>query len=656
MDFFARQEDARARTRGLLALFVLGVFAVVTVVTAALVVVFGGWLDHTDALADPVSWLGGHALDVASCALAVLAIILIGAAVKSLQLQGGGAVVARSMGADLVSAGTTDPRKRQLLNVVEEMALASGVPVPAVYVMEGESAINAFAAGHTPADSVIAVTRGALARFDRDELQGVIGHEFSHILNADVRRDLDLMAMVAGLFAIATVGRLLLRGGRRSRKAGAIALAGLAMLLLGYVGVLFGRLMQAAISRQREFLADASAVQFTRNPQGLRDALVLVGAVPVGSRLVTDEAHQTAHMLFAAGVQSLFATHPPLTERIRRLDPTFQPQEFERVATELVTKEALFPPGPATPPSLPTGGVALAGGSTTLAGGTASLGPGTVTVGSAALAASVANPRAPHVHHAALLRVALPPELVAEASDPTGARVLLVALVGVVSGSPGGAPAAALAQAFGPGLAAAALQHAPLETLPPEQRLPLLLQAVPALGRLPVADREALAGGIDSMVNADGTLTLSEYALARLARMHLHDQLERPARAGGDTLLLREADLVTVFSVLARAGSADPSVARGAFERGFGRALPGRRTEYHPPGAWASAMDEALDRLDGLRPADKSRLLDALALIVAQDGSLEVEEAEMLRAICGSLHCPLPPFVDLDEEAGVSAV
>jgi hypothetical protein len=158
------------------------------------------------------------------------------------------------------------------------------------------------------------------------------------------------------------------------------------------------------------------------------------------------------------------------------------------------------------------------------------------------------------------------------------------------------------------------------------------------------------------MVNADGALTLSEYALVRLAGMHLHDQLARPARAGGDTLLLREADLVTVFSVLAQAGSADPSVARDAFERGFGRALPGRRAEYRPPGAWASAMDEALDRLDLLRPADKSRLLDALALVVAQDGTLEVEEAEMLRAICGSLHCPLPPFVDRDEEASIAAV
>lgn len=636
MDFFARQDHARAQTRRLVVLFALAVTVVVVAVTAALTLVLAGSSIQMGAAEDPGAWFARNAPLVAGCALVVLAIVLVGAAVKSMQLQGGGAVVARAMGGDLVDANTRDPLKKRLLNIVEEMAIASGVPVPAVYVLEGERGINAFAAGHTPADTVIAVTRGALERFDRAEMQGVIGHEFSHVLNGDVRIDMRLLAMVAGLFAIATVGRVLMRGGSGRRKGGGIALAGLAMFALGWIGIACGRAIQAAISRQREYLADASSVQFTRDPQGLRDALVKVGASGMGSRLAAHGTGEVAHMLFASGTNEVFATHPPLVDRIRALDPAFDPGEFTRMAERFRAEAAAKPAAPPTRPA-----PATFGGHPVLEAAVA-----TAVLASQPVSASVARPRGPHVRYAERLNAATPPALEAEAADPSGARVLLAALLGGGGEDGTPAPAGALAAAFGPEVAARAAKRAPaIAALPREQRLPLLLRLLPALGRLPLAERRELLAAVDRMVRADGTITLHEYALARLARVHLGDQITHEGGTGGATLLQAEPALQRVFATLARLGHDDEAAAREACERGLTRALPGRPTPYAPPGDWVGAMDADLDRLDALRPAEKQRLVDALATLVASDGRLDLGEAELLRAICGSVHCPLPPLV-----------
>src|ERR1041385_660306 len=321
MDFFARQDRARRQSGELVGLFAFSLSVVVVILAGVVTLIIGarmdmgaardGGYDFSPALLGTVDWWSAHGGIFAVCAGVALAVILLGTLFKLYTLaSGGGAVVARSMGADLVDANTHDPLQQRLRNVVEEIALASGVPVPAVYVMNGESAINAFAAGNTPADSVIAVTRGALEKLDRAELQGVVAHEFSHVLNGDTRLNMRLLGCVAGLFVIATIGRVLMRG--RGRSAGGIALVGVAMFALGWIGVALGRLIQSAISRQREFLADASAVQFTRDTAGLRNALVKIAADGAGSRLDSHGAGEVAHMLFASGLEEVFATHPPI--------------------------------------------------------------------------------------------------------------------------------------------------------------------------------------------------------------------------------------------------------------------------------------------------------------------------------------------------------
>ncbi|HWV58524.1 MAG TPA: M48 family metallopeptidase, partial [Longimicrobiales bacterium] len=326
MDFFQAQESARARSRVLVALFLGAVVAIIVTVYVVIQIV----LAATGGMAP-----GFYPELFAVVAIGTSLLIAGGSGFRTLQLRSGGASVAEMLGGRRVSPDTRDIAERRLLNVVEEMAIASGMPVPAVFVLDAEQGINAFAAGYTIHDAAVAVTRGTLERLDRDELQGVIAHEFSHILNGDMRLNVRLIGLLFGILLLSVVGRGLLRGaayGGRGRKGGGgqVALIGLALTLLGFVGVFFGRLIKAAVSRQREFLADAAAVQFTRNPGGLADALKKIGGATArgGSLVRNHHAEELSHLFFAEGVQRAFAggalsTHPPLDERIRRIEPNW---------------------------------------------------------------------------------------------------------------------------------------------------------------------------------------------------------------------------------------------------------------------------------------------------------------------------------------------
>lgn len=336
--------------------------------------------------------------EVVFCTLAVMGVLGVASLYKTMELRGGGGVVARSLGGVLVTADTTDLKRKRLLNVIEEMAIASGVPMPEVYVLEQEPGINAFAAGHTAANAAVTVTQGALDRLSRDELQGVIGHEFSHILNGDMRLNIQLMGWVFGLFVIGLIGRLILQfsprsSDRRDSNAAFLAL-GFAIMVLGYVGLLAGRILQAAVSRQRERLADASGVQFTRNPQGLKGALVKIAASPDGSALVAADAEQAAHMFFAEGLSRVFATHPPILERIRELDPHFDMRELERAAAEPDQQPSLAEVegqgGTGTAGRRGSGGAALGLGATAGAGAALGAGAGAGAAGGAALGVGAA--------------------------------------------------------------------------------------------------------------------------------------------------------------------------------------------------------------------------------------------------------------------------
>ena len=330
MNFFEHQAAARRASTRLVVLFALAVIGIVAAVDLVVWVVYGA------VPTDPAG-SGGNTLGaMAVASLATVAIIVLGSLYRIASLRGGGDQVALQLGGTPVPEDTTDFNLRRLRNVVEEIAIASGVPVPRIYILEHEQAINAFAAGYSPADAVVAVTRGALERLNRDELQGVIAHEFSHILNGDMRLNVRLIGVLFGILVLAIIGRKVLQfghvGGRDNRGAAAVIFAALIAMAIGYIGLFFGRMIKAGVSRTRETLADASAVQFTRQTHGLAGALKKIGGLGEGSRLNDrGDAEEVSHMLFGdgLGLSGLFATHPPLLKRIQALEPSFKGEQLE---------------------------------------------------------------------------------------------------------------------------------------------------------------------------------------------------------------------------------------------------------------------------------------------------------------------------------------
>jgi len=550
MDFFGHQERARTATRWLVLLFglaVLGMIACIYVAAATVLVVGenrSGWWQPELLVAVTAS-----TLTVIGCAMLW----------KTVQLRSGGGAVATLLGGKLVAPETDDPQERVLRNVVEEMAIASGVPVPEIYVLDGEQAINAFAAGWSPADAAVAVTRGCLQQLDRDELQGVIAHEFSHVFHGDMRINIRLIGVLFGIVCITTIGRILLRTtgrgvrtSRRGKGAAGIVMFGLALVVIGALGVLFARMIQAAVSRRREYLADASAVQYTRNPHGIGMALAKIGGL--GGKLESAHTEEASHLMFADGLARYFggalATHPPIVERIERLLPGFQ----RRLASDGSLTHAVA----ATP--APGAVVGLVGGP---AGGTTGGSARARPVPADQLLATVGEPQARHVAAARALLDDLPLELLGAARDARRAPAVLLALLLERD------PAARKAQLAPLQLRDLALAHdasalfATIAQGSPNVRLPLLELAIPALRSLSPAAREQVRADARALAVADGRLSPFEFALCKTLERHVRLANEPPRRPPGRpaALAAHAHDSAVVLSVLARTGARDEPAA-----------------------------------------------------------------------------------------------
>lgn len=637
MNFFNRQDATRRLSRRLVLLFVIAVIAVVFAVDTAIFTILVSLQADAPGLGLPtVVWLRAHSGLVFMTTLSVIGIIGLSSLYKTAVLSGGGGVVARSLGGVRVAADTTDPLQRRLLNVVEEMAIASGVPMPEVYLLEQESGINAFAAGHNTSNAAIAVTRGTLTALNRAELQGVVAHEFSHILNGDMRLNIRLMGLLFGLLVIALIARTVLRFAPRgrSKKGGGVAvifIAAFAVMAIGYIGLLFGRLIQAAVSRSRESLADASAVQFTRDPGGLRGALVKIGASADGSRIGNPEVEEVAHMLFAPGMQRWFATHPPLLERLQAIDPTFDQHEFAAAGARLAQPAAdtdvdAQPLRPAAVRLETLLGMPVVAATTT--------------------SQLVGNPDTAHIRYAQTIRESLPQSLMMAARHPAAARALLLALALDPDASARERQLRYLAQQLNAAVAADIVSLlGVVDQLQPQQRLPLVSSAFPALRQLPRAERMQLIVTLRDMLQREGRLSLRSYTLRQLAQVQLRDDLDPVRRAGRLTLDAVTGDLQVLISVLAQHGHQDDSAARRAYEAGMQQLLPQKRPDFSSSDHWPQQLDAALNRLDQLAPMAKEKLVQALSATVTHDRQLTIAEAELLRVICAALHCPLPPLL-----------
>ena len=635
MNFFERQEASRRLSRRLVILFALAVLAVVAAVNVVVSFVLARAEENTTGFVPTVGqWMGAHPGSVLMTTLVVVGIIGLASLYKSLVLGGGGGVVARSLGGVRISPDTTDPQQRRLLNVVEEMAIASGVPMPEVYLLEQEAGINAFAAGHNPSNAAIGVTRGTLTTLNRAELQGVIAHEFSHILNGDMRLNIRLMGLLFGLLVIALIGRTVLRltsGGRDSKKAFPIMAVAMALLIIGYVGLFFGRLIQAAVSRSRESLADASAVQFTRDPTGLRGALLKIGALSGGSKIANPEVEEVAHMLFAPGMSRFFATHPALVDRLKAIDPQFDPKEFDRVRAQMLhaAEQAKAEVAPKQSSAERLESLINV--------------PGTAA---ATVAGLVGNPGTVHMQLARDIRKSLPPAIVAAGAHPDSARALLLALALDPNVEARERQKQFIARQIGVQIADYVDQlQSYVDALEPEQRMPALLRTFPTLRQLTREERMQLMSGLNGMLQREGQVSLQSYVLRKLAQVQLRDDLSPSARTRQLPLNVVQKDIQVLFSVLAQHGNTDAAAARRAYEAGVHHLLPRERPSFVNLAHWAQALDLALSRLDQLAPIMKEQLVEALVKTVTHDQRLTLGESELLRTICASLHCPLPPLV-----------
>ena len=645
MDFFERQDKARRNTKLLVFYFSLAVLSLILAVNIAVSLIFTGFTAANSIDEPSIGWSRSELLFWVT--IGTLAVILIGSVFKSLQLAHGGSAVAELLDGRLINSNTSDADERKLLNVVEEMSIASGVPVPQVYVMDSEAGINAFAAGHSASDAAISVTRGCMKMLSRDELQGVIGHEFSHILNGDMRVNLRLMGLVFGILCLTVIGRILIRTTGRKNP---LPLLGLALIIIGWAGVFFGRLIQAAVSRQREVLADASAVQFTRNPSGLAGALKKIGGLPYGSRINSPHAEEASHLFFANGLgDSLFATHPPLVERIRALDPSFDGR-FPRAIREGPSDVS---PAPAAaqlsrPPQIPGLPLVQAEGDRFAA----------PFISQHAVIANIGQATTQHLRYAVDFHQAIPPRLEAAARDPLGAGALVCAFLLASEPATRQKQFEDLADATSGAMRDEIMRVWPdTQSMPPQARIPLVDLALPALRRLSPQQFEQFRAATETLVASNSETDLFVYMLRKIVVRHLETYFFPEQRRVTQFYALRPlaSDCGVLLSATAYAGQENTTKAYAAFGQGAESLSRAARSEipWLPPDQCdLSHIDAALVRLSQAVPQIKKNVLNACAQTVVADGVIKEGEAELLRAIADTLDCPVPPFVQPHEEAG----
>ena len=647
MDFFDRQDKARRNTTLLVFYFVLAVLSLLLAVNVVVSLLFIGFTNYGLVIRNlnPVSsanelslpWSHGELLFLVT--IGTLSVILIGSVFKTLQLARGGSAVAELLDGRLINSNTSDTDERKLLNVVEEMSIASGVPVPQVYVMDGEAGINAFAAGHSASDAAISVTRGCMKMLSRDELQGVIAHEFSHILNGDMRLNLRLMGLVFGILCLTVIGRILIR--TRGRK-NPLPLLGLALIVIGWAGVFFGRLIQAAVSRQREGLADASAVQFTRNPAGLAGALKKIGGLAHGSRIESPHAEEASHLFFANGLgDSLFATHPPLTERIRALDPSFN-GKFPYVVEGLAS---------AISPALgTTQGLqqipAVQGETRRFAA---------PFIAEHAVVANIGQTTTQHLSYAADFHQAIPPGLQAAARDPLEAGALVCAFLLASDPSTRQKQLEDLAIDTSEAMRDETMRMRPeIQGMPLQAKIPLLDLALPALRRLSPQQFQQFRAAVKTLIASKTKADLFVYMLQKIVVRHLETHFFPEQRPVTQFYALRPLapDCGVLLSAMAYVGQENATEAYASFTQGAESLSRAARCEIPllpPDQCDLSRVDVALARLSQAVPQIKKNVLNACAQTVAADGVIQEGEAELLRAIADTLDCPVPPFVQTEE-------
>lgn len=659
MNFFESQDRVRKNTFQLVLLFGLAVVTLIIMVNLLVMVVFGyinsQQLHDGGTLLQKMDWQTFAAVSVG-----VSVVVLAGSLYKIVALSAGGKVVAESLGGKLIPQNTKDLKQRKLLNVVEEMAIASGTPAPPVYLLADEQGINAFAAGFSPRDAVIGVTQGTIDHLSRDQLQGVIAHEFSHIFNGDMRLNIRLIGVLNGILILGIIGYYLLystyfsRRGRSSGKnAGGILALAIGLMVIGFAGTFFGGLIKAEVSRQREYLADASAVQFTRNPHGIAGALKRIGGLEFGSKVENPGAPEISHAFFAQGVsgfmQAMSATHPPLAKRILRIDP-----HWDGKFSSMDKPDSIQDKGRGRGPR--EGGLGHeeeAGKKETMT--SEALAKNFATVVTGAVMADVANavdqignPKPETIHHARVLIAELPINIIKAAREPYGARAVIYSLV-LDPGQEVRDRQLAHLQSYADA-DVLVLTHKLLpamDGLDSKYRLPLIDIAIPALKQISLDQYKAFRDNLVALIEMDSRIDLMEWSLQKILFNHLDGQffkLAHPKTRYSHVGQLKQ-EIELILSVMAYAGQQDQNEIEEAFRAATklleisGLQLLAKNVASLP------TLDRALDKLENLKPMVKQQLLKACVASIMRDHKIVLSELELLRAFSDVLGCPMPLII-----------
>ena len=602
MDFFQKQEQARRKTGLLVLYFVTAVSCVVAIINVAAYIFlsllnpyaislsFNGWVLSDDSIA---------------ISLITVTIILMGTAYRTLDLVKGGVAVADMVGAKLMRSNALDAKEKAFINVVEEMAIASGMPVPALYVMEKEYSINAFVAGYQPTETVLVVTRGTLEQLTRDEIQGVVGHEFSHILNGDMRINMRLIAVLEGLLLIGKVGEFLIRFDSRDKRGGAlpIMLGGLVLYSVGYVGLFMGRVIKAAVSRQREYLADASAVQFTRNSKGLAGALYKIKTLSYGSRLTNFHAEDLSHMCIGSvlRVNGWLATHPPLDDRINAIDQAYigtqrAKEIIERRAVEKSQSKSIH-----------------------------------VSHSGAGVVASVGNFSAQQLAAAGQIYSDIPDMLLHALHEPEGAECVIYALL-----SADNMPENIQRKVNGCRVLTDGLDR--------RLRLPIIDIALPQIKQLSSDKRQSFVNTVEAVLKADNRYTLNEYIIFTIIHQYLSDKSGRADVVRYHSFKSLKDELRLLMSMMVLCSGQNQQRKSNMYRRAT-RVFINEELSLYEEAVKPSEISDALEKIRKSSMPLRKIFIEVCVDMVMDDGIIMPAEAELLRAICESIDCPMPLLV-----------
>jgi Zn-dependent protease with chaperone function len=637
MNFFEQQERAERNTKRLIFLLCLAVISLIALTTLLFAATFyylqlnqngyqqglSAWQGFTQAY----SWKL-----VGTISLGVCAVVFLGSVYKLFQLSSGGRAVAEAMGGHLINLQTADADERKILNVVEEMAIASGTPVPPVYLIE-ERGINAFAAGHRPQDAVIGITRGCIHLLSRDELQGVIAHEFSHIYHGDMALNMRLVALLNGILLLGLIGSFLVRnsGNRiryrssKDKSPAAIFGVGIGLIVIGYTGTFFGNLIKAAVSRQREFLADASAVKFTRNPDGIAGALKKIGGYAGGSQLESSNACEFSHLYFSQGIRASFwqfmATHPPLEERIKRIEPRWS---------------GIFPPVKYTEPSENFSAI-----NSSIDDGIRA--PINYIVNVDQLLQTIGQPTAQHLELAQKTLHAITDNIHTAAHNPWEAQALMLGLLLDKDTNKQQQQWAGLTRLYSSAqIASLQICAAEAFALTPALRLPVVELSMTALKELSASQYSVFKKALHFFIHADKQVNLLEWCFYHILMRNLEPRISRKQQ-WDITQLQKEACLL--LSVIAHAGASTHANAQAAYNSSK-TIIDLTASSLLDEASYSMVdLDVALARLHNLKPLQKPKLLKAISHCVMFDKKITITEAELFRAIADGLDCPIPPFI-----------